>query len=70
MAEMNSNSDTFRKDMTSRTPPSLVQDGLGFHTWKIVLGKMMPSTEKAAPTGITVAKAESPNTMSSQDTGP
>jgi hypothetical protein len=39
MAKTNSKSDAFRKGMMARMPTSLVQDGPGFHTRKIVLGE-------------------------------
>jgi len=40
-----------------KTPPSLVQDGPGFHPWKAMLGNTTPSAGDAAPKDVVVVKA-------------
>lgn len=72
MVETNFKSDTFRKVVTSGTPSSHVREGPGFHPRKPELGRVTPSTGKAAPMGVTVVEAfvqEAPSTTPSQGPG-
>lgn len=67
-----SSSDTFRKGVTSGTPPPSVRNGRGFRPWKAVLRSTTPSTGEATPRGVTVVKAfaqENPSTMPSEGPG-
>jgi hypothetical protein len=64
-----SSSDTFRKGVTSGTPPPSVRNRRGFRPWKTVLRSTTPSTGEATPRDVTVIKAfaqENPSTMPSE----